>query len=402
LHSVQEISPEIFWVGGNDRRLERFENMFPLPNGVSYNSYVILDDKTVLLDTVDSSITDLFIENVTHVLGNRPLDYLVINHMEPDHGANLERIVKLYPEVKVVGTKKTFEFFRQYFNTDISANSIVIEKEGTEISTGKHTLSFYFTPMVHWPEVMVTYEKSKGILFSADAFGTFGALAGNLFADEVDFEHVYLEDARRYYTNIVGRYGMQVQSALKKLSSLEINMICPLHGPIWRENISYFLDKYNHWSLYKPEKKGVVLFYGSMYGNTENVVNALANKLAQKGVKDMRIYDVSKTHPSYIISDIWKFSNMVIASPTYNLNLYFPMHTILHELSVLGFKNRKVTILGNHTWASVAVKEMKAMIEGMKDMEIIGEPLDTRSSLKSEQEAKLDELADKIYKSLDE
>ncbi|WP_010233055.1 FprA family A-type flavoprotein [Clostridium arbusti] len=403
MHSVQEISPQIFWVGGSDRRLELFENMFPLPNGVSYNSYVILDDKTVLLDTVDSSITKLFIENIKHVLAGRTLDYLVINHIEPDHGANIEEIVRLYPDVKIIGSKTTFKFFGQYFDKDISSNSIVIEKEGTEISLGNHTLSFYFAPMVHWPEVMVTYEKSEGILFSADAFGSFGALSGNIFADETDFENVFLDEARRYYTNIVGKYGRQVQSALKKLSTLEINMICSVHGPIWhKKDIPYILDKYNRWSLYKPEKNGVVFVYGSMYGNTENVINALANKLAQRGAKDIRMYDVSKTHPSYIISDLWKYSHMVIAAPTYNLNLYYPMHTLLHELNALAFKNRKVSIIGNHTWASAAVKQMKELIASMPNMEVIGQPLDINSTLKAEQEQKLDKLADDICKSLSE
>lgn len=399
MHSVQEISPQIFWVGGSDRRLERFENMFPLPNGVAYNSYLIIDEKTALIDTVDSSISALYLENITHVLGGRSLDYLVINHMEPDHCANIEEIVRRYPNVRVVGNQKTFQFFEQYYSLDISGNHLQV-KEGQEISLGSHTLRFYFAPMVHWPEVMFTYEVSRGILFSADAFGSFGALSGNLFADEVDYENAFLNEARRYYANIVGRYGAQVQKVLEKLSGLDIRMICSLHGLIWRKDLSYILDKYSHWSTYTPEKKGVVLFYGSMYGNTENAMNALANKLAQRGVRDMRIYDVSKTHPSYIIADIWKYSHMVIGSPTYNMNLYFVMDALLRELASLGIKGRKVAVIGNHTWASAAVREIKELVGGMKDMEIIGNPLDIRSTLKSEREAELDELADAICASL--
>ncbi len=401
MYSVIEISPKVFWVGGNDRRLERFENMFPLPNGVSYNSYLIGDEKTALIDTVDASISALYLENVTHVLGDRKLDYLVINHMEPDHCANIEEIVRRYPDVKVVGNKKTFQFFEQYYSLDLSSNYMEIQ-EGDELKLGDHTLRFYFAPMVHWPEVMFTYEVSKGILFSADAFGSFGALSGNIFADETDFENAFLDESRRYYANIVGRYGMQVQAALKKVSTLEINMICSVHGPIWRKNLAYLLDKYDKWSRYIPEQKGIVLFYASMYGNTENVMNVLANKLAMRGIQDIRMYDVSKTHPSYIISDVWKYSHMVIASPTYNMHLYFVMDALLREMSALGLKNRKVSLIGNHTWSSAALKVMQVIISTMKNVELVGTPLDIRSSLKPEQDADVDALADAIYASLSE
>ncbi|MDF2594895.1 MAG: putative flavoprotein [Clostridia bacterium] len=402
MYSVQEITPQVFWVGGSDRRLERFENMFPLPNGVSYNSYLITDEKTALIDTVDASISALYLENVTHVLDGRPLDYLIINHMEPDHCASIEEIVRRYPEVQVIGNKKTFQFFEQYYSLDISANCLEVN-EGHELSLGNHTLRFYLAPMVHWPEVMVTYEISQGILFSADAFGSFGALSGNLFADETDFENAFADEARRYYANIVGRYGMQVQALLKKFTSVDIHMICSLHGPIWRkDDISYILDKYDKWSRYAPEKKGIVLFYASMYGNTENVINALANKLAKLGVQDMRLYDVSKTHPSYIISDVWKYSHMVIASPTYNMHLYFVMDSLLREMSALGIKNRKASLIGNHTWSSAALKNMQELVGTMKNIEIVGAPLDVRSTLKPDRESELDTLADAIYASLSE
>jgi len=400
MHNIYEILPDIYWIGGSDRRLERFENMFPLPNGVAYNSYIIIDEKTAILDTVDSSISALYQSNIEHALGGRKLDFLVINHMEPDHCANIEEIVRRHPEVKIVGNQKTFQFIKQYYSLDMSSHYYEV-KEGDELSLGKHKLRFYTAPMVHWPEVMFAYELTEGILFAADAFGSFGALAGNIFADEVDYDSSFLDEARRYYTNIVGRYGAQVQAAFKKLAGLKINMICSLHGHIWRgDNISYIMDKYDHWSRYEPEKKGVVMAYASMYGNTENVVNCLALKLAQRGVKDMRIYDVSKTHPSYIIADVFKYSNVVFASPTYNMHLYFPMDSRCGELAVLGIRNRKVSLIGNHTWASAAIKSMTEIVKTMKDIEIVGNPLDITSSLKPEQEAELDALADAISRSI--
>ncbi len=399
MHSVQEILPGVYWVGGNDRRLERFENMFPLPNGVAYNAYLIMDEKTVLLDTVDAAIGPLFLENVAHVLGDCPLDYLVVNHMEPDHCANIEEIVRRYPDVKVVGNKKTFQLFEQYYMLDIAQNRVEV-CEGQQIVIGEHTLQFFMTPMVHWPEAMMTYEVKNGILFAADAFGSFGAQAGNLFADEVDYEIAFLDEARRYYANIVGRYGTQVQSALKKLSAVPVRMICPLHGLIWRKDLDYILEKYDKWSRYEPEKKGVVLIYASMYHNTENAMNVLANKLAQRGVRDMRMFDVSKTHPSYIIAEAWKYSHLVIGSPTYNMNLYFMMESLLHEMAVLGLKDRKVALIGNHSWASAALKRMQSILDGMKNMETLGVPMDIRSSLKLDRESEMDVLADAIVASI--
>lgn len=398
MYCIQEISPDIFWVGGSDRRLELFENMFPLPNGVAYNSYLIMDEKTALIDTVDRSISQLYLENITHVLAGRKLDYLVVNHMEPDHCASIEEIVRRYPNVRLVGNKKTFQFMEQFYEMDMTSNYLEVN-DGTELSLGNRTLRFYTAPMVHWPEVMVTYEVSQGILFSADAFGSFGAFSGNLFVDEMDY--IDIDEARRYYANIVGRYGTQVQALFKKLKGLEINMICSLHGQIWRgEKVPLILDLYDKWSRYEPEKKGVVLVYASMYGNTENAVQALANKLAQCGIRDMHMYDVSKTHASYIISDLWKYSHMVLASPTYNMNLYFVMDALLKDISVLGLKNRRVSILGNHSWASAAMKSMKEHLETMQNMELVGEPMDIRSSIKAVREPELDALADAIYASI--
>ena len=308
MYNVREISPNIYWVGGNDRRLEQFENLFPLTNGVSYNSYLILDEKTALIDTVDDAITDQYLENITHLMNGRELDYLIINHMEPDHCGNIENIVKMYPNVKVVGNTKSFTLFHQFYNMDITANQMIV-KEGDELSLGSHNLKFVFAPMVHWPEVMMNLETTKGILFAADAFGTFGALAGNLFDDEIDYANLYIDEARRYYANIVGKFGAQVQSVFKKIAGQEINMICSLHGPIFRTDISLILDLYDKWSKYEAEKDGVVIFYGSMYGNTANTADALANKLAQR-VSPIFVFMMfqKRIHP---ISSVI-FSNTVI------------------------------------------------------------------------------------------
>lgn len=397
---VREISPQIFWVGGSDRRLELFENMFPLPNGMAYNSYLIMDEKTALIDTVDQAISAQYLDNISHVLGDRTLDYLVINHMEPDHCANIEGIARRYPSVQIIGNSKTFQLFEQYYSMDISSRRLLVQ-EGQELSLGSNTLRFYMTPMVHWPEVMMTYEIANGILFSSDAFGSFGALSGNLFADEVDYEDGFLPEARRYYANVVGRFGAQVQQVLKKVTPLDLKMICPLHGLIWRKNLEYILKYYDLWSRYEPEKQGVVLAYASMYGNTENAVSALAHKLSERGIKDMRMYDVSKTHPSYIIGELWKYSHMVIASPTYNMSLYFGMETLMHEMSNLGLKKRKVAVIGNHSWASAAVKEMTNLLSVLKDTELVGTPIDVRSSLKPDREEELDVLADAIKHSME-
>ena len=399
MHCVQNVTENIYWIGGNDRRLERFENMFPIPKGVSYNSHLILDEKTMVMDTVDQAIRMQYLENIKYLLNGRDLDYLVVNHMEPDHCGNIEDLLKIYPNMKIVGNSKTFKFFEQFYNVSPSENYYEV-KEGDVIDLGKHKIQFFNMPMVHWPEVMVAYEQTEKILFSADAFGTFGALNGNIFNDQVDFEGYYLSEARRYYTNIVGKYGAQVQIALKKLSGIDIKIIAPLHGPIWRANLDYLLDKYNKWSSYTPEKQGVVIVYGSMYGNTENAANCIANKLAQQGVTDIKVYDVSKTHPSYIIADAWKYSNLVIASPTYNGGLYLVMDALLHEMASLNFQNRKVSILGNYTWATGALASIKERLSKMKDIEIIGNPLDINSSVKDNQEAALDEMVQEIVKSL--
>lgn len=402
MNNIVEIAPRLIWVGGSDRRLERFENMFPLPNGVSYNSYLLTDEKTVLLDTADSSIAALFLDNVAAGLKGRSLDYLVINHMEPDHCAQIGEIVRRYPDVRLVGNAKTFQLLDQFYAGQTSEANRIVVKEGDVLPTGNRTLRFYFAPMVHWPEVMFTYDEDNGILFSADAFGTFGALSGNLFADELDFDRYWLDEARRYYTNIVGKFGAQVQAVFKKLDGLCLRMICPLHGPVWRRDLGDILKKYHYWSQYVPEEQGVVMFYASMYGNTEHAITRLAFKLGERGVRDIHMYDVSKTHASYIIADAWKYSNMVIAAPTYNLHLYAMMDFVLRDMKELLLRNRRVSILANHSWASAAMKDMTALVESMKGMTVVGRPLDIRSALRDDQEAELDELADAIAASLKE
>lgn len=377
-----------------------FENLFPIPQGVSYNSYMFLDTKTALLDTVDSSVTQQFMENVTHALGGRSLDYLVINHMEPDHCANIEELVRRYPKVKVVGNKKTFQLFSQFYNMDIEKNQYLV-KEGDILDLGSHKLEFFFAPMVHWPEVMLTYEQTGKILFSADAFGTFGALSGNLFVDQLEYGRHFLSETRRYYANIIGKFGPQVQAAFNKLPISSIAMICPLHGPIWRDNIQYIFDKYQAWSTYTPEREGVVIAYASMYGNTESAVDKLALLLSDRGVRDIRMFDVSRTHLSEIVSEVWENSHLVVASPTYNMHLYSGMANLLEDLSALGMRNRKVAIIGNHSWASAAKKSMEELVSSLKGCEILAS-MDIRSSLKDEQLPELEAMADAIASSLNQ
>ena len=396
MYCTRKVTDTIHWVGGSDRRLALFENLFPIPRGVSYNSYVILDEKTALLDTADPSIRNQFLENVTHVLDGRSLDYLIVNHMEPDHCSGIAEILTLYPEAKAVGNAKTFQIMKQFYTIpNLDERSIVV-KEGDTLSLGSHTLTFAMAPMVHWPEVMVTYESSEKVLFSADAFGTFGALNGNIFDDEIDFDRDWLSDARRYYTNIVGKYGPQVQAAMKKLGALDIKIICPLHGPVWRSNIPYLLDKYQHWSTYTPEEKGVVILYGSMYGNTENAANVLACALAEKGVKNIALYDVSSTHLSQSIAESFRVSHIVLACPTYNGGIYPAMEHVLLDMKALNLQNRTVALMDNGSWASTSAKQMRAILETMKNMEILEASVSLKSALKDDQTAQIEALADAI------
>lgn len=400
MHNSIQLEEDFYYVGASDSRIQRFENMFPLDNGVAYNSYLYLDEKTCLLDTVDNAITDIYLENVKHVLNGRGLDYLVINHMEPDHCANIDTICQLYPTVKLVGNKKTFELFEQFYTTEFRDRYHLVNNEDT-LSLGKRELKFIFAPMVHWPEVMFTYEKTSATLFSADAFGSFGKLMGAVFSDELNFDELYLQEARRYYINIVGKHGRQVQNTFKKLEGLEIKMICALHGPIYRnkQHIDLMLSKYQTWSSFQVEEAGVVFVYASMYGNTENVVNHLATMLAAKGVKNIRMYDVSDTDTSFIIADMHRFSHTVFGLLTYNTELYHNMQNLIECAVGTGFSGRKVSYLVNQSWGGKALPIAQEILAKAKDIETIGEPLYIKSSLKEEQLPELAALADAIYSS---
>lgn len=397
MYCVKNVTEDLYWVGASDRRLVLFENIYPIPRGVSYNAYVLMDEKTVLLDTVDKSVEEPFFENLDHVLGGRNLDYLIVNHMEPDHGATIAEVVLRHPNVKIVGNAKTFTMMKQFFDFDVDAHALVI-KEGDTLCTGKHTLGFAMIPMVHWPEAMVTYDAYDKVLFSADAFGTFGALNGNIFADEVRFETEWLDDARRYFTNIVGKYGAQVQAALKKTAALDIQVICPLHGPVWRENLGWFIEKYQKWSTYTPEDSNVLILYASIYGNTENLVHVLAGKLADAGEKNIAMYDVSVTDPSYLLSEAFRCDRIVFASPTYNAGIFPKMETLLAELKAHNFQNRKIAVIENGTWALSAGKLMKEVLSQMKNMEIYDETISVKSSLKDTQMGQIEAMAEFLTK----
>ncbi len=395
MHCVRQVTDQLYWVGANDRRLALFENIHPIPQGVSYNSYLLLDKQTVLFDTVDWSVCRQFLENVEFVLAGRPLNYLVINHVEPDHAASIREILLRYPDVKIITTEIAVLLLRQ-FGVPMDGRAEEV-KEGDTKSFGRHTVAFVEAPMVHWPEVMVTFDTTNGVLFSADAFGSFGTLDGRLFNDEVNFDRDWLNEARRYYTNIVGKFGPFVQALLKKASGLDIKMICPLHGLVWRSNLGYFLDKYDKWSKYEPEEKGVLIVYASMYGNTESAVETLASEIVKKGMPNVAIYDVSKTHVSYLISETFRLSHLVLASVTYNLDIYPPMKSYLMDMKALNVQNRTVSIVENGSWARRSGNLMQQFLENeMKDIKVLDERLSLNSSMVEDNLADLDAVADSI------
>ncbi len=494
MHNTRKIKEDLFWVGANDRRLSLFEGVYPVPIGVSYNSYLLMDEKTVLLDTADKAVVHQFMENIDYVLDGRPLDYLIINHMEPDHCAEIPEILNKFPHVKIVCNAKIQTMLGQFFDFTIPQEQLMIVKEGDTLNTGKHELTFIFAPMVHWPEVMVTYDKTDKILFSADAFGTFGAIDGNIFADEVDFEHRYMDEARRYYSNIVGKYGVQVQALLKKaanldiqmicplhgvvwrkdldkyidkymkwstytpeiqsvlipyasVSNLDIQMICPLHGVVWRKDLDKYIDKYMKWSTYTPEIQSVLIPYASVYGGTQNAVEILAAKLAELGVKDIKICDTSVTDTSYIVSDAFKYSHIVFASTTYNNGIFVSMENLLHDIVIKicdtsvtdtsyivsdafkyshivfasttynngifvsmenllhdivahNLQNRKIAIIENGSWAPVAGKLMTDLVSQLKNVDIIENKVTVKSTLKENQIADLENLAKTIVETM--
>lgn len=395
---VRKITEDLYWVGGNDRRLALFENVHPIPRGVSYNSYLLLDEKTVLFDTVDWSICRQFLENIQAVLNGRSLDYLVINHMEPDHGAAIEEIILRYPDVKIISTEKSFLLMRQFgFEIDGRMEEVV---EGDIKSFGKHEVTFVAAPMVHWPEAMVTFDTTNGVLFSADAFGSFGALDGKLFNDEVDFDRDWIDDARRYYTNIVGKYGPHVQALLKKASGLDIKMICPLHGPVWRTDLGYFIDKYDKWSRYEPEEKAVMIVYASMYGNTEAAATALATKFVEKGMKNVVMYDVSSTHVSELISETFRVSHVVLASVTYNLGIYPPMHNYLMDMKALNLQKRTFAIIENGSWACKSGSLMSEFLEEMREMTVLEDKVTLVSSMNEGNVTDMDTIIESVIESM--
>ena len=399
MYNVRKVTDDLYWVGANDHRLSLFENIHPLYHGVSYNSYLLLDEKTVLFDTADWAVGRQFIENVKAVLDGRPLDYLVINHVEPDHASSIEEILLRWPQVKIITTPKAVILLRQ-FGYPLEADQVEEVREGDSRCFGKHTIVFAMAPMVHWPEAMVSFDTTNGVLFSADAFGSFRALDGKLFADEFDFDREWIDDARRYYTNIVGKYGPQVQALLKKASKRDSRYLCPLHGPVWRKDLGYIIDKYVHWSTYEPEEKGVMIVYASMYGNTEQTAEILASKLADRGVTNTRLYDVSSTHVSYLISDLFKYSHLVLASVTYNLGIFPPMHNFLADMKALNLQKRTCALVENGSWAPRSGGLMRECLEGMKNMTILDEGLTLSSSLHSQNASDLDAMADAVAASI--
>ena len=390
MHCTRKVTEDIIWIGGSDRRLALFENIFPIPRGVSYNSYLLKDEKTVLLDTVDRSITGQFLENLAFALDGRNLDYMIVNHMEPDHCALIEEIVRRYPEVKVVGNAKTFGMIQQFYTFDIAERSVTV-KEGETLNTGKHTLHFVMAPMVHWPEVMVTYDETDKVLFSADAFGTFGALNGNIFNDEIDFDRDWLDDARRYYTNIVGKYGGPVQTTLKKAAGLDISIICPLHGPIWRSNLGYILDKYNTWSSYQPEDEGILVACASIHGNTKKAAELLAEKLKATGVK-VAFTDLCRDDMAEAVEDAFRYDRLVLCACTYDGGIFPPMEDFLHHLKAKAYQNRKIAFVENGSWAPTAARQMKAIVEGFKNIECVEPVVTIKSTLNKASEKQMDEL----------
>jgi flavorubredoxin len=398
MHCIRKISDDLVWVGANDRRLAMFEGVYSVPEGVSYNSYLLTDEKTVLFDTVDKAVRQRFLENVTEALGNRNLDYLVVQHLEPDHTAALIDMVNRYPEMTVVCNSRTLGFIKQFNEIDIDSR-VYIVSEGDTLNTGRHVLNFVMAPMVHWPEVMITYDSTDKILFSADAFGSFGALNGALFADEVDFDKDYMDEARRYYSNIVGKYGAQVKALLDKASAHEIKMICPLHGFVWREDIQNILSKYLLWGTYTPEEKGVMIAYASVYGNTENASEILACRLREKGIKTV-MFDVSVTSASEIVAAAFRWSHLVFASTTYNSGIFVSMESVINDLVSHNIQNRTIALIENGTWAATSGNLMRELFEKCKDITFIGDVISIKSSLRVEQLSEIDALVNALSTSI--
>jgi len=386
MYCIKKITDNLLWVGANDRRLAMFEGVYSVPDGVSYNSYLLLDEKTVLFDTVDKAVQARFFENLKEGLGGRKLDYLILQHIEPDHSSAIEALLTKYPDVTLVLNSKSADFVSRFYEIDDNVKRLIV-KEGDSLCTGQHTLHFVMAPMVHWPEVMVTYDSKTHTLFSADAFGCFGALNGAIFADEVDINRDYFDEYRRYYTNIVGKYGTQVQALLKKASSLPIDMICPLHGFVWRKNFQDIIRPYELWAAYEAEEQGVMIAYASIYGNTENAAEILSSRLRETGIKTV-MFDVSVTPASEIVSAAFKWSHIVFAASTYNSGIFVSMQALISDLVSHNIQNRTVALIENGTWAATSGKLMREMLEKCKNMRFVGD-VSIMSSVKPD---KLDEI----------
>jgi len=399
MNTSRQIKDDLWYIGASDRRLALFENVMPIPRGVSYNSYLVTGTKTLLLDTADATVGEQFLENLDCTLNGRPLDYMIIHHVEPDHLAMIKEVMVRFPNVQVLCSQQAATFIKQFTGICLDGQ-LTVMSEGSTFTLDDHTFTFVTAKMVHWPEVLVSYDSKYKILFSADGFGTFGALNGNLYADEVAFETEWIDDARRYYTNIVGKYGCQVQMLLKKAATLDIEMICPLHGPIWRQNLGYFIGKYDQWSSYTPEDKEVMIVYGSPYGHTESAATKLANMLGDKGLKNIKMYDVSGTHVSYLVSEAFRCSHIVIAAPTYNGGLFPPMETFMLDLKAHFLQGRYFAILENGTWAPQAAKELHKIFGEMKTNSILAPIISMKSSLKEEQLEEIELLANNIVESI--
>ena len=380
------ITDSILYVGVDDKTIDLFESQYVVPNGISYNSYVILDEKVALMDTVDNRATEEWLANLDNALSGRSIDYLVVSHMEPDHAGNIKNLIDRYPEMKIVGNAKTFAMIPQFFDVDIAERSVAV-KEGDTLSLGKHTLQFFMAPMVHWPEVMVAYEQSEKILFSADGFGKFGAL---------DTDEAWTCEARRYYFNIVGKYGAQVQALLKKASTLDIRRICPLHGPILKEDLGYYIGKYDIWSKYEPEDEGVFIAFASIHGNTAKAAKKLAEMLEEKGAKRVAIADLARDDIAEAVEDAFRHDKLVLASSTYDGGLFPCMEDFLSHLKAKNFQKRTVALMENGTWAPMAAKKMREYLEGMREITICEPVVTIKSAMKEETLKVMKELAEKL------
>ncbi|MGI5888389.1 MAG: FprA family A-type flavoprotein [Oscillospiraceae bacterium] len=399
MYCTRKISDKITWIGANDRRPPFFEGTYPVPEGVSYNSYLISDEKTCLVDTADKAVAVQFEENLSHALGGRKLDYIFIEHMEPDHCAVLSYVLKEHPEATVYASQMAIMMVKQFFDIDISGRSVAV-KDGSILDLGTSRITFYSAPMVHWPEVMVGFMAPDNVLFSADAFGTFGCLDGSIFSDDIDFERDWLPEGRRYYCNIVGKYGQQTAALLAKVAKLDVSMICPLHGPVIREDIGRFVDKYSKWASYEPEEKGVLIAFASVYGDTKNAAEILAGKLYDQGVKNTVIYDVSITHPSYILAEAFRMSNIVLASTTYNTEIFETMQPVIHDFKAHMLRNRCFSIIENGSWAPNSGALMKKEIESLPCSKIIGPEITIKSALKESQLPDIEKLSENIAASM--